>query len=75
LAWYSGVVFASTGGCESHRCLICCSVDVALTQILFSNSKFIGEKMGDKNDNNNAAIGIAVLAFCVMDVSINALQV
>ena len=44
-------------------------------QILFSNSKFIGGKMGDSGDNNNAAIGIAVLAFCIMDVSINALQV
>jgi hypothetical protein len=44
-------------------------------QMLFSNSKFLGDKWGDRDGNHTRAISLAVIAFCLMDLSINALQV
>eukprot|EP01097_Dermamoeba_algensis_P007600 TRINITY_DN483_c0_g1_i1.p1 TRINITY_DN483_c0_g1~~TRINITY_DN483_c0_g1_i1.p1 ORF type:complete len:314 (-),score=44.99 TRINITY_DN483_c0_g1_i1:737-1678(-) len=47
---------------------------VVASMVLFSNSKELGEAIGDHDGSRKFAIGIAFAAFLFMDLSINAVQ-
>lgn len=47
----------------------------SMKQVLFSFSADLGQALGDANGSHSIGIGFAVIAFCMMDLSINTIQV
>ena len=80
LLWYQPIVGSMSDNCRSRMgrrrpFILIGLIFTVIGMALFSNSFEIGEAFGDSDAGRPAAIAIAVVSFCIMDLSINTLQV